>query len=251
MKLLLISDLHYTLKQYDWIARVADKFDVVVIAGDHLDIASSVALDAQVVVILNYLRRLQGRSKLLVSSGNHDLTGRNAAGEKIAHWMRRVRNLNIPCDGDSVSIDDTLVSICPWWDGPETRKVVAAQLARDADKRLKKWVWIYHAPPSESPTSWTGKRHYGDSELRGWIGQYQPDMVLTGHIHQSPFTADGCWIDRIGTTWVLNPGRQIGPIPTHIICDTDANRAMWFSLAGNEEISLDRPFTAPMELRPH
>ena len=41
MKCLLISDLHYALKQFDWASNVAQDFDVVVIAGDHLDISSS------------------------------------------------------------------------------------------------------------------------------------------------------------------------------------------------------------------
>ena len=33
MKFLLVSDLHYALKQYDWTAAAAPDFDVVVIAG--------------------------------------------------------------------------------------------------------------------------------------------------------------------------------------------------------------------------
>ena len=42
MKCLLTSDLHYALKQFDWVSNVAKNFDVVVIAGDHLDISSAV-----------------------------------------------------------------------------------------------------------------------------------------------------------------------------------------------------------------
>ena len=81
MKFLLVSDLHYALKQYDWTATVASNFDVVVIAGDHLDIASSVDGGVQVVVILKYLKRMMGQAKLLVSSGNHDLDVRDESGE--------------------------------------------------------------------------------------------------------------------------------------------------------------------------
>ena len=83
MKCLLVSDLHYTLKQYDWVARVAEAFDLVVIAGDHLDISSAVSLDAQVVVILKYLQRVGAKTKLLVSSGNHDLTARGSGKAQI------------------------------------------------------------------------------------------------------------------------------------------------------------------------
>jgi Icc-related predicted phosphoesterase len=243
MKGLLVSDLHYTLKQFDWVSAVAEDFDLVVIAGDHLDIASTVTIDAQIVVVLKYLKRLSGRTRLLVSSGNHDLNRLGESGEKIAGWMSRVRRLGIPTDGDFVEIEDTTVSICPWWDGPHTRREVGAQLERHAARRGRKWIWVYHAPPDNSPTSWAGTRHFGDADLVRWIEKYRPDMVLTGHIHQSPFRQGGSWVDRIVSTWVVNPGRQIGPVPTHVIFDTDENEAAWFSLAGSGSVRLNAPWT--------
>ncbi len=245
MKCLLVSDLHYALKQFDWVDRVAPAFDLVVIAGDHLDISSVVSLDAQVVVILAYLRRVRAKTTLLVSSGNHDLTARDAAGEKVARWMAKVRQLGVPADGDRIEVGDITFTICPWWDGPNAREAVDAQLARDAERRAARWVWVYHSPPDASPVSWGGQKHFGDADLLRWIERYQPDMVLTGHIHQSPFREGGSWVDRIGTTWVFNAGRQIGPVPTHVVLDTDEPRAMWFSLAGNEVVPLDQPLTRP------
>lgn len=246
MKCLLVSDLHYALKQFDWVDRVASEFDLVVIAGDHLDISSAVSLDAQVTVILTYVRRLRAKTTVVVSSGNHDLTARNADDEKVARWMSRVRQLGVPSDGDRIDLDDTTFTICPWWDGPHARDAVDAQLARDAAQRAKRWVWIYHAPPDASPVSWGGRKHFGDADLLRWIHRYQPDMVLTGHIHQSPFRDGGSWVDRIGETWVFNAGRQIGPVPTHIVLETAEPRAMWFSLAGNEVVPLNEPLTRPV-----
>jgi hypothetical protein len=38
---------------------------------------------------------------------------------------------------------------------------------------------------------------------------------------------------------VLNAGCQIGPIPAHVVFDTDACEAKWFSLAGSERARLD------------
>jgi Icc-related predicted phosphoesterase len=239
MKLLLVSDLHYALKQFDWLCEVADSFDAVVLAGDHLDISSALGIDVQIVVIMKYLRRLQSRTRLLVSSGNHDLNARDDAGERSARWLSAARGLGFAVDGERVDIDDTLVTVCPWWDGPHGRDAVGAQLSRDAQLRRGRWIWVYHAPPEPSPLSWTGTKHYGDTELVRWIDQYQPDFVLTGHIHQAPFRQGGCWIDRIGSTWGLNAGRQIGPCPTFISLDTAKMQAMWFSLAGNEVIQLD------------
>jgi Icc-related predicted phosphoesterase len=246
MKSLLVSDLHYTLKQFDWVDRVAGEYDLVVIAGDHLDISSAVALDAQIVVILKYLARVKTRATVLVSSGNHDLNAHGESGEKVARWMTRVRGLGVPTDGDAIDVGGTLFTVCPWWDGPETRKQVDAQLARDAERSARVWAWVYHAPPSDSPVSWAGQRFFGDEDLLAWIRRYRPAMVFTGHIHQSPFREGGSWVDRIGDTWVFNAGRQIGPVPTHVIVDTDEQTATWFSLAGNQIVRLDQPLTRPI-----
>lgn len=246
MKLLLVSDLHYTLKQFDWLQQVAECFDVIVIAGDHLDISSAVGMDVQIVVIMKYLRRLQAKVRLLVSSGNHDLNGRDAAGERAARWLADAHGLGFLVDGERLEIEDTLITVCPWWDAPCGRERVGELLARDAASRTGDWIWVYHAPPDQSPVSWTGTKHYGDTDLVRWIRQYRPHMVLTGHIHQAPFRAGGGWVDRIDTTWVFNAGRQIGPCPTFISVDTTARCAMWFSLAGNEVVHLDGPATQPL-----
>src|SRR5207237_10541750 len=128
---------------------------------------------------------------LMVSSGNHDLTARDDADEKVARWMARVHQLGVPSDGDRCEIDDTSFTICPWWAGPRSREAVGAQLARDASTRRARWVWGYHPPPDASPVSWGGQKHFGDADLLRWIQLHQPDMVLTGHIHQSPFRAGG------------------------------------------------------------
>lgn len=245
MRILLVSDLHYTLKQYDWVQSVAADFDVVVIAGDHLDISAVVDGDAQAVVILKYLERLHGRTRLLVSSGNHDLTRDDEHGEKCARWLRKARATGIPIDGDVLDVDGTLFTICSYWDGPVGRAAIGTLLAETAPRPHRQWVWVYHAPPDQTRTAWIGKRYVGDEFLNGWIAQYRPDLVLCGHIHQSPFRKGGSWVDKIGATWVFNAGRQIGPVPTHVILDTTARTAAWSSLAGEQQVGLDDATAEP------
>ena len=88
MRILLVSDLHYSLPQLDWVVRVAPSYDLVVLAGDQLDISSAVSLDAQSVVLLRYLALLKAAGNVAVSSGNHDLTGPDERGEQCALWPR-------------------------------------------------------------------------------------------------------------------------------------------------------------------
>jgi Icc-related predicted phosphoesterase len=238
MRILLLSDLHYVLRQLDWAVANADRYDVVVLAGDLLDISSTVAVDAQIVVVTNYVELLRQRTQVIVSSGNHDLSGPDANGEQAALWLHDLRRTGVATDGDSLTIGDTLITVCPWWDGPLGRDSVVEQFDADAGRRPARWVWVYHWPPVGSPTSWTGNSYYGDPDLRAWIEQHQPDAVLTGHVHQPPFKPDGGWADRIGLTWVFNPGRQIGPVPTWIDLDFANDAGEWSSLMGTERLNL-------------
>ena len=245
MKLLIVADIHYSLKQYDWVLAMAPRFDLVILAGDLLEISSSVERRAQMVVVKTYLERLAETARTIVCSGNHDLDLVDQAGEQVADWMRDLDLLGVVGDSTTLRLGDTLVTVCPWWDGPATKDAIAAQLAAIAPEPRDRWIWVYHAPPAESPVSWDGKRHYGDTELRRWIETYQPDMVVSGHVHNSPFVSGGSWADRIGETWVFNTGKQIGEVPAHIILDLDAATAWWFSIYGAETIPLDAPMVRP------
>jgi len=240
VQLLLVSDLHYALPQFDWVLEQAPGFEAVVLAGDHLDIASLVPLETQIVAVRTYLRKLAEVTELIVCSGNHDLTGRNAHGEKSAPWVESGVD-RATVDWQTLDRGDVRVTVCPWWDGPITRSDVERQLARDATNRPRTWIWIYHYPPDELPVSWIGSRHIGDADLNAWIDRHQPELVLTGHIHDSPFRDGGSWLARSRHTWVVNAGHTAGPIPAHAIVDTGTGEASWWSPYGRDEQKLWGP----------
>jgi Icc-related predicted phosphoesterase len=246
VKILVVADIHYALPQFDWVLEAAPKYDAVIIAGDLLDTNSFVDPGTQIVVVLKYLKRLRERTRLLVCSGNHDLDAIGPGGEKQALWMADIKHMSIPSDGDTLMFDDTLISICAWWDGPATQKEIGTELELAAGRRTGRWIWIYHAPPPDSPISWSGQRHYGDAALVGWIAQHAPDLVISGHVHEAPFVRNGSWVDRIGDTWLFNAGKQIGDVPTSIVIDTDAMEAAWFSLEGAESVKLSEPLVRPL-----
>ena len=241
MRILFVADLHYSLRQFDWLLSQAESHDVVVIGGDLLDRASILEAPVQALVVEKYLRRISDRRPLIVSSGNHDGDRRSAADESVAGWLQEVRQGQLYVDGDSVEMGGTLFTVCPWWDGPVSRAELEAQLARDALKVRERWVWIHHAPPDQSPVSWAGKRFWGDEFLGGWIRAHRPQMVLSGHIHNAPFLDRGGWMDRIDATWVFNPGRQIGPVPTCISIDLESGVAEWTSFQGPVKQMLGSP----------
>jgi Icc-related predicted phosphoesterase len=229
MRLIFLADLHFALKQYDWLLACASDYDLIVIGGDLLDLGSALDIDTQIPVVEKYLGLLLKKSKLVVSSGNHDGDSRNAADESVAQWLQDVRTGGLYVDGDSFDVLDTRITVCPWWDGELSRTEIEKQLERDAALVHGRWIWIHHAPPVGAKTCWTGRKAIGDEFLRKWIDLYQPDMVLSGHIHNAPFVEAGSWIDRIGRTWVFNTGKQIGAQPTRLTIDLETMKAEWTS----------------------
>jgi Icc-related predicted phosphoesterase len=227
MRLLCVSDLHYNLPQMDWTLDQAGQVDVVVLAGDLLDIAGRTSLEAQIVVVSKYLTRMSRSAVVLASSGNHDLDGPGPDGEQHAGWLAAVNAPRLYVDGHSVDLEDVRFTVCPWWDGPRTKEIVAEQLRDAAVDRPAHWVWVYHSPPAGTRLCTNGLREYPDPDLTAWIDQWQPDMVFCGHIHQAPWVDGGSWVDRRGRTWVFNAGHQPGHEPPHIVVDLGARAARW------------------------
>ena len=191
MKLLVVADLHYSLPQFDWLLGEAARYDLVIVAGDLLDVGSIVDFRAQTLVVHKYLEKLAGVTRTFICSGNHDLDSRTEGGEKVARWMERIRGLEIACDGDGIIIGDNLFTICPWWDGPSVREKLELQLAADARRRAGlRWIWIHHAPPANAATSWSGRQSFGDKDLVQWIESYKPEIVFSGHVHPPSFKTD-------------------------------------------------------------
>ena len=240
MRILVATDLHYRLAHYDWLVRAAAEVDAVAITGDLADISSPVPLDVQIVVLDRYLDLLGQVGCVLVASGNHDLDGPGSHGEQGAIWLRRDRGADIHTDGSSVDVGDVRFTMCPWWDGPVTQSAVADQLAAAAVDRPQQWIWLYHAPPAGTVLCRDGRREFPDHQLAAWIAEYQPEVVLTGHIHQAPWIDGGSWHDRIGRTFVFNPGRQVGKVPPHLTVDTTAGTVDWFGVFSSESLALSR-----------
>jgi Icc-related predicted phosphoesterase len=248
VSLLLVSDLHYTLRQYDWLLSRAEQFDAVVLAGDLLSVAAPVSVEAQIAAVRATLRTLAEHTRVVVCSGNHDLNALSATGEKTADWTAALLDAGVTTDGHSVQVGDILITALPWWDGPDARAASEEFLSAFDRGGSRHWIWVYHSPP-ESLLSWTGSRHYGDPTVSQWISKWQPDAVFCGHIHQAPFAPDGSWVDLLGGTWVFNPGKQTGPVPTHVEIDLPGRVARWHSMIGVEERHLDPslPWTRPAQ----
>src|SRR5260370_7725976 len=103
MRCLVVVDLHYSLPQFDWLLAAAPQFDLVVFAGDALDVGSFVDFRAQIVVVKKYLSLLSGITKVILCSGNHDLDARTAEREQISRCISELRDCRVPLHPDLIT----------------------------------------------------------------------------------------------------------------------------------------------------
>lgn len=248
MKLLVVSDIHYSLKQYDWLVRNVGAFDLIVIAGDLLELASPVDLETQASVVTQYFRRIAARTPLVVCSGNHDLLA-DYEGHRSAEWLQEVAIPDVTVDHNSFANESLRILSLPWWETEKERARASEWLAsRHEVEDPRPVFWVHHAPPKGAQVSWNGRRDHGDRTLREWIDRYQPAAVLCGHVHDAPYYSEGSWIDRIGQTVVLNAGKQTGEKPATIEIELCERRLTWCGMEGCEEHLLrDAPLPSAAE----
>ncbi|HSJ02396.1 MAG: metallophosphoesterase [Verrucomicrobium sp.] len=234
MKLLVTADLHYNLKQFDWLLRQAADVDLMVLAGDFLDIGSYVSQDVQSQVVEKYFQKLKARTRVLASSGNHDIDRPEPGAPYSAQWVQELRESGIEVDGDTIEAGDVTISICPWAMHDSQRLRTLAQLREAAPKRKKLWIWVHHAPPDHTPVSWTGKQFFGEASLNDWIDELKPDLVFCGHVHQAPFHMGGSWHTQMHKTVAFNAGYEMTVVPPHLRVDLVTRQIDWFSSEGSE-----------------
>ncbi len=242
MTILVVSDLHYSLKQFDWLVAHAADHDLVIIAGDMMELGSYVEPDVQAAVVEQYFRKICARVPLVVCSGNHDLV-EEGDGRRSPEWLTDISIPGLVVDMGCFENNDLRILSFPWWEDEAERDSVAAWLEtrhQPSDHRVV--FWVHHAPPKGTKTSWSGKRDLGDPTVVEWIRRYSPDLVLCGHIHNAPYyPPEGSWIDMIGDTVITNGGHQTGGKPATITVEVENGTLTWCGIEGCETGSFRKP----------
>src|SRR5437667_5595888 len=104
MRALVVADLHYSLPQFDWLLAAAPQFDLVIFAGDALDVGSAVDFRAQIVVVKKYLTLLSGITKVILSPGINNPDNATREAEKTSLWIAGSANSAFPATADALTI---------------------------------------------------------------------------------------------------------------------------------------------------
>ena len=193
MKLLCLSDLHDRSSALSSILEDAGAADLLLMGGDLTNFGSPDQAEA--------LIRQAGAlgCPVLAVAGNCDTPAID----------RRMHELGVGLHGRGVRCGEIGVqgmsAIPPWRPGMYqlTEEDLADALRRGhADiAGTARRVVLAHVPPSNARLDRTVLRqHVGSQALREFVDQFEPDLVVCGHVHE----ARG--VERLGTTTVVNCG---------------------------------------------
>jgi Icc-related predicted phosphoesterase len=219
MRILICSDLHARPDWYFWLSQVASDFGAVIVAGDLIDMFRSgekILRDCSLAEA--HLDGIERRgTPVFISEGNHDAS--------IAWpWMRLQLGRH--------QIENLLIQTLPDDRGSDAR--LDFRISREiANEKKLTWIAVDHYPPFRSRTN-SGD----DFQLNKQVIDFQPAIIVSGHMHQAPFVPNGSWHDTVNGTLCLNPGCLWNASdPCHIILDSKGRNATWIASGRTETIS--------------
>lgn len=194
MLIVSFGDIHMSLRNIERLAPELRVADLVILSGDLTNFGG--AQDAARV-----LEATQRHARaVLALSGNLDhlevIDFLRTRGISLHGESRRIGDLGIfGCGGSNVTPFRTPTEL--------SEEEIAALLERgyaevaDAPRVLM----VCHTPPAQTTTDRIASgQHVGSPTVRAFIEKHQPDVCITGHIHES------AGIDHLGRTTVVNAG---------------------------------------------
>ena len=184
MKIWHISDTH----SYHGLLKVPENIDTVIHSGDFTNHKDVYKNEPEAMDFLNWYASLPIKNKVLIA-GNHDALA--------CLWSSKFKELCIDLniiylENESVVLDGIKI-----WGSPYTPQFGSWHFMKDRSKLNKVWqsipedsrVIIVHGPPKGimdlSYDRFHNAEMCGCSALKKRILQIQPDLFLSGHIHNN------------------------------------------------------------------
>jgi calcineurin-like phosphoesterase family protein len=256
VKLLLTADFHFHRPWFEWLLRVADRYDLVCIAGDLLDMSHPEGLIPQLIYVYEWMQTLiKLQVRIALCSGNHDLPGDQPIlvpgvsirkdklpilGEFAKHrrWLHALKMSHlVAVDDDSKIIrtrsDEALTVVClPY--APDGRVLPVNPAGHPC-------LILHHEPPAQTQIA---EPKAGNREFALFVARQQPAWTMSGHVH---FTkgVENRFSQRIGRSWCFNCRQTplvpiLPPEPNFIALDTKSREASWIHWVSRERFEETR-----------
>jgi hypothetical protein len=242
VKLLLTADFHFHKPWFEWLLRVSDRYDLVCIAGDLLDMFHPEGVVPQLIYVYEWMQMLMKlQIPVALCSGNHDLPGNQPLlvpgvsirkdklpilGEFAKHrrWLHALKMNHL------VAVDDDLKII-----RARTEAITVVCLPYAADGHVEPLhpaaepsLVLHHEPPTQTLIA---APKAGSREFALVVARQQPTWTMSGHVHFTPDT-ENHFSQRIGRSWCFNcrqlsPSTILPPQPNFIVLDTKSREATW------------------------
>jgi uncharacterized protein len=201
MKILVITDIHGQMDALERVLSAAaqEKPDMVLCPGDFTDMYSNNAVFSQLDLAEIVVQKLLAFNKnLLCVPGNQDpydiLNIFDEYGVNLHGRIKKRAEVFFAGWGGALTPFNTLFE-----PAPEETKAALAAIGRKLEG--KEFVMLVHNPPKGTKLDLAGgEKHVGSEEVRLFIEESKPQLMVAAHIHESSA------VDNLGPSTLFYPG---------------------------------------------
>jgi hypothetical protein len=240
MRLLLTAELGWNHRWFKWLDEGSERYDLVAIAGDLINVFRSEPLNLQTLKAKAFLRSLARKTRIALSSGNNDTVDEVDTSSRgpVPMWMAGLDSINTLISDGRTSIvrQRLIVTTLSYISTIERKRFWLAEGAKLRKKTGLPWLVIHHHPPAFHGSA--SPEELSAGEL---LEEFAPNFWAAGrffdHAHPRGFN----WMQTIDQSVVLNvTQRSIGSVfreavfPNHIVLDLESGKIQWNSWLESE-----------------
>jgi hypothetical protein len=243
MRLLLTAELGQNHRWLKWLDEGSRNYDLVVIAGDFINVFRPEPLNVQILKAKAFLRSLAQKTRVAISSGNHDTADEIASSSRgpIPMWMAGLDSISTLLSDGRTSIirQQLIVTALSYISTIDQKRLCLAEGAELRKKTNLPWLVIHHHPPVFEGGA-------GPEELSAGrlLKEFGPDFWVAGRFFDQAHSRGFAWIQTMEQSVVLNVSQESiatelreAAFPNHVVFDLESGRMQWNSWreSANEE----------------